>query len=92
MQSKLERFIHDMALRNTMLRAHRQVFIHLVILFLSFIHLFFFLLFIYSFIYSFIGAVHRLMLQLFSVLQGYFFTILLIFLLLNSFIRVFIHL
>ena len=25
MQSKIERFIHDMALRNTMLRAHRQV-------------------------------------------------------------------
>ena len=24
-QSKIERFIHDMALRNTMLRAHRQV-------------------------------------------------------------------
>ena len=27
MQSKIERFIHDMALRNTMLRAHRQVWI-----------------------------------------------------------------
>ncbi|XP_023349192.1 protein retinal degeneration B [Eurytemora carolleeae] len=27
MQSKLERFIHDMALRNTMLRAHRQAWV-----------------------------------------------------------------
>jgi hypothetical protein len=25
MQSKIERFIHDMALRNTMLKAHKQV-------------------------------------------------------------------
>lgn len=27
MQSKIERFIHDMALRNTMLRAHRQAWV-----------------------------------------------------------------
>ena len=27
MQAKIERFIHDMALRNTMLRAHRQAWV-----------------------------------------------------------------
>jgi hypothetical protein len=27
MQSKIERFIHDMALRNTMLKAHKQVIV-----------------------------------------------------------------
>ena len=37
MQSKIERFIHDMALRNTMLGAHRQVGIEIAQLFTSFI-------------------------------------------------------